>query len=64
VRLTVEVLASGCVGEIIIKKSSGYEVLDQSALMTVKKWRFTPARFAGIPVRSTVIVPITFCLKG
>ena len=64
VRLTVEVLASGCVGEITIKKSSGYEILDQSALMTVKKWRFTPARFAGIPVRSTVVVPITFCLKG
>lgn len=64
VRLTVEVLANGCVGEITIKKSSGYEILDQSALMTVKKWRFTPARFAGIPVRSTVVVPITYCLKG
>jgi TonB family protein len=64
VRLVVEVLASGCVGEISIKRSSGYEVLDQSALMTVKKWRFTPARFAGIPVRTTVIVPITFYLKG
>jgi TonB family protein len=64
VRLVVEVLASGSVGEISIKKSSGYEVLDQSAFMTVKKWRFTPARFAGIPVRSTVIVPITFRLKG
>jgi TonB family protein len=64
VRLSVEVLASGSVGEISIKKSSGYEVLDQSALMTVKKWRFTPARFAGIPIRSTVVVPITFRLKG
>jgi len=31
-------------GEIELTESSGYEVLDQSALATVKKWRFTPAK--------------------
>ena len=63
VRLAVEVLANGRVGGVRVKGSSGYAILDHSALKTVKEWRFDPARFAGIPVTSTVIVPITFQLK-
>jgi TonB family protein len=63
VRLKVEVLASGKVGRIWVKESSGYEILDHSALKTIQDWRFIPARFSGIPVKSTVIVPVTFELK-
>jgi protein TonB len=63
VRLKVEVLASGEVGRIWVKESSGYEALDRSALKTVKDWSFIPARFGGIPVKSTVIVPVIFQLK-
>ena len=63
VRLKVEVLTSGKAGRIWVKQSSGYEVLDSSALKTVQDWRFIPARFGGIPVKSTVIVPVTFHLK-
>lgn len=63
VRLKVEVLASGKVGSIIVQESSGYETLDRSALKTVRDWRFIPARFGGIPLKSTVIVPVTFQLK-
>ena len=63
VRLEVEVSASGGVKKVRVKQSSGYEVLDRSALDTVKEWRFIPARFGGMPVKSTVIVPITFKLK-
>jgi protein TonB len=63
VRLKVEVLASGAIGRIWVNESSGYEVLDRSALKTVKDWRFIPARFGGIPVKSTVIIPVTFQLK-
>jgi protein TonB len=63
VRLKVEVLASGNVGRIWVKQSSSYEVLDRSALKTVQDWRFIPARFGNIPVKSTVIVPVTFQLK-
>jgi TonB family protein len=63
VRLAVEVLASGKVGGIRIKRSSGYEILDHSALKAVKEWSFIPAQFAGIPITSTVIVPITFQLR-
>lgn len=63
VRLKVEVLASGGVGSITVQESSGYEILDRSALKTVQDWRFIPAQFGGIPVKSTVIVPVTFHLK-
>ena len=59
----MEVLASGKVGRIWVKNSSGYEILDRSALKTVKDWSFIPARFGNIPVKSTVIVPVTFKLK-
>lgn len=63
VRLEVEVLATGRVGRIRVKESSRYEVLDRSALNTVKGWRFIPAKVGGVPVKSTVIVPITFQIK-
>jgi len=63
VRLEVEVSASGGVEKVRVRQSSGYEILDRSALDTVKEWRFIPARFGGMPVKSTVIVPVTFKLK-
>jgi protein TonB len=62
VRIEVEVLASGRVGRIWVKESSGYEILDRSALETIRDWRFIPARFGGIPVKSTVIIPVKFQL--
>jgi len=63
VKLKVEVLSDGRVGEIELKESSGYEVLDQSALATVKKWKFIPARNGKVSISCWVIVPITFQLK-
>jgi protein TonB len=63
VLLKVEVLPDGRVGEIELKESSGYEVLDESALATVKKWRFIPARKGKVAISCWVNVPITFQLK-
>jgi TonB family protein len=60
--LKVEVLISGRVGQIEIKKSSGYEVLDRSALTAVKKWRFIPAKKDGVPIPLWVNIPIEFQL--
>jgi TonB family protein len=61
--LKVEVLISGRVGQIEIKKSSGYELLDRSALTTVKQWRFIPAKKDGTPIPYWVIKPIKFQLQ-
>ena len=62
VMLRVEVLTSGLVGRIEVKKSSGYEVLDQSALAAVKKWKFVPAKKEDIAVSVWVSIPIKFHL--
>jgi protein TonB len=58
----VEVLASGESGQIVLQKSSGFDLLDQAAIDTIKKWRFKPAMADGQPVSQWVSVPITFRL--
>jgi len=58
----VEVLPNGQVGEVEVDKSSGYDILDQSAVTTVKKWRFIPARKGGVAIPCWVNIPIKFRL--
>lgn len=62
VLLRVEVLASGRVGQVAVKKSSGCEALDRSALAAVRDWRFIPARKGEVAVPVWVIIPIKFQL--
>jgi protein TonB len=50
------------VGQVEVKKSSGYEVLDQSALVAVKQWRFIPARKGEVAIPFWVNIPIKFQL--
>ena len=64
VQLRVSVDANGNVQQIELHKSSGFSRLDQSALDTVKRWRFVPARQGNQPVSSSVIVPIQFSLRS
>lgn len=61
--LWVEVLISGQVGQIEIKKSSGYELLDRSALTAVKQWRFIPAKKDEVPIPLWVNIPVKFQLQ-
>jgi protein TonB len=63
VLLRVEVLADGGVGEIEVKRSSGYNILDETALRAVKKWRFLPATLNGISVKVWASIPIRFELE-
>ncbi|MGO8990197.1 MAG: energy transducer TonB [bacterium] len=63
VLLEVEVLANGKVGDIFVKQSSGYDVLDQCALETVKKWTFIPAMKGNVPITMGANIPITFQIK-
>jgi TonB family protein len=62
--LLVEVLATGECGQVSIFLSSGFELLDESALTTVKKWHFVPAKKDGQVIPQTIRVPITFSLKN
>lgn len=63
VLLRVEVLADGRVGEIEVKRSSGHEVLDRSAVTAVKQWKFFPARRGETPISTWVNIPIAFQLR-
>ncbi|EIC28213.1 MULTISPECIES: energy transducer TonB [Methylomicrobium] len=56
--------ADGTVAELAMKRSSGFPDLDRSALETVKKWRFVPARRGAAAVSAWVVVPISFSLEG
>lgn len=60
--LRVHVLADGRSAEVRIVRSSGHALLDESALSTVRRWRFVPATRAGTPVAASVDVPISFRL--
>jgi protein TonB len=59
-----EVLPEGRAGQVRILESSGNDMLDQSALTTVKQWKFTPARKDGVIITQAVRIPITFSLKN
>ncbi len=62
--LSAEILVNGNVGKLKIKKSSGYGMLDRSALETVRKWKFEPGRRMGYPVTMYVEVPVRFILNN
>jgi protein TonB len=64
VMLRVQVSAGGRVDDIWVERSSGYQILDQAALVAVKKWRFRPAQSGGRSVAGLVRVPISFELRG
>jgi len=51
--LTFTVNVDGSVEKIRIKKSSGFERLDSSAVQTVKDWTFKPGLRDGVPVSMT-----------
>ena len=46
-----------------IKKSSGFERLDQAALTTVLKWRYVPGKRAGVAEAMWFTVPVAFALE-
>jgi len=63
VMLRVQVSAEGLSDAVAVENSSGHEILDESAVEAVKKWRFIPAKRGETAVASSVIVPIIFTLR-
>jgi len=49
--------------EIVVKKSSGYKILDRSAVDAVRKWKFAPGREGNTPIKYWVNIPIKFQLN-
>ena len=63
VMLGVQVNTEGHVSDVSLARSSGYPLLDKSAIEAVRRWTFEPAREGGFPVASRVDVPVRFTLK-
>ncbi len=61
--LKAEILTDGRVGQIEVRKSSGYEILDRSALQSVKQWKFIPAKKGEDPINLWVNIPIKYQLQ-
>ena len=62
--LRVLVGADGLADRVELRSSSGSPRLDESALETVRRWKFVPARQGDEPVAAWVLVPISFSLQG
>ena len=63
VRLAVWVDPTGAVEKLALARSSGYDILDRSALDAVKNWRFDPATRNGQAIASQVEIPVEFKLE-
>jgi periplasmic protein TonB len=64
VQLDVYILADGSVGEIKLKRSSGFPRLDQAALEAVRHWRYQPARRGNEAIAFWYVQPLIFSLDG
>ena len=61
--LVVRIDPTGCPTRVELGQSSGFPLLDDSALKTVRRWRFRPRRVAGMAAESVIEVPIRFILE-
>lgn len=64
VLLRVAVDARGQAERVELAQRSGFSLLDASAVTTVRRWKFRPARVGGLPVACDVEVPIRFTLEA
>ena len=62
VLLRLWVDATGQVTKVNVERSSGYAVLDASAVNAVRHWKGNPARRDGRPIATEEILPVTFRL--
>ena len=63
VLLRVQVDVEGRAETVALEQSCGHDMLDESALEAVKRWRFVPAKRDDVAVASSVLVPIIFSLQ-
>jgi len=62
VYLKITIDSNGRVIDSVVEKSSGYSMLDKSALKASYNWRFKPTYINGNATGTTILVPVTFKL--
>lgn len=63
VLLSLYVTDEGLIDEVRVTRSSGWPLLDNAAMESVRNWRLQPGEQSGRPVCSWVQVPIVFKLE-
>lgn len=64
VLLRVYVTPDGRCGSLNLARSSGHDVLDESAMTAVRNWKFIPGKRGDTPIASWATVPIQFTLRN
>lgn len=64
VLLRLFVKEDGTVGEVELRRSSGFSRLDQAAIETVRRWRLIPARRGSEPFATWYTLPLEFNLEN
>lgn len=62
VLIAVEILTDGRVGKAVVRQSSGYAILDHTAVAAVRDWKFVPAKRSGVPYKTWAELPIKFVI--
>ena len=60
--LNVRISENGDVININVIQTSGFEILDQTSIETIKGWKFTPAQIGKKKVEDFLNIPISFKL--
>lgn len=63
VLLKVRVSAQGRVDKVDVAETSGYEILDASAVKAVQEWVFKPAHLFGKTIQNEIQIPVIFKLE-
>jgi len=63
VTVKIHVEKDGRPSETLVSQSSGYRVLDDEAVQTIKKWSFSPARSGNLALDSWIEIPVRFVLN-
>jgi len=63
VLVSARISREGRPSRVELKQSSGFPLLDQSALKALKKWKFSPARTGFLTHEAWIEIPIRFKLE-
>lgn len=62
--IRAKISKQGTVDEVRLYQTSGYRLLDKSAMSALRRWQFEPATQAGVTVTAWVQVPVKFQLEN
>lgn len=63
VSIRCQIDPAGRVINAAIAQSSGFRLLDEAALKSLRQWKFSPALKDGAPIAGSVVVPVRFQLR-